>query len=138
MTHDFVNDHHLSDQLTKDLLDDLAVRRRTDIAKVRELTAIRRKAALTIRPANVGDRASFAASGATIELRRQAATCMFPVPVAVGDVFHVEFARDDLDLPTAFAICERCAMLGDTSFEVLLRFVQEIALPDDTAAGRGV
>ncbi len=130
MTHDFGPDHDLTDRLAQQLLDDIELRQRSDVGRARELAGVRLKATLTIRPANVVDRGAFAATGTTTELRTQAALCMFPVPVMVGSMFQVEFARGDLDVPPVFAVCDRCAMLGDASFEVRLRFVADLPLPE--------
>jgi len=129
MVHDFGQKAPLEDQQVDALLDDLEMRCRTDVSAARSMTEVRRKVAVTIRPADVIARKLGAILGVTVELRRQGMSCMAVEPLAVGSVFHLAFAREQLDLPPVLAVCDRCSMLNDTSFEMRFKFAQEIDLP---------
>lgn len=112
-----------------DLLDDLELRFRTDVSSARGLATYRRKVAVTVRPANALDRDVIATTGYSTELRRLGAVCLGSRPVMVGSFFLLTFDRADLDVAPALAVCDRSAMLGDASFELSFKFVQEIDLP---------
>ena len=47
----------------------------------------------------------------------------------VGDVYRLEFDREQLDLPLTFVRCVRCSLLEEERFEVGFRFFTLIALP---------
>jgi hypothetical protein len=49
-------------------------------------------------------------------------------PIMAGSVIHMQFDRSTLDVPPTLAICDRCTMLSDTSFELRFRFTQPIEL----------
>jgi len=72
---------------------------------------------------------SSAIAAITVELRRQGLSCLCPEPVAVGSVFHLAFAREQLDVAPVLAICDRCSMQNDAAFEVRFKFVQEVDVP---------
>ena len=54
-------------------------------------------------------------------------------PVMVGSVFQLRFDRSELDAAPALAVCERCVMLSDTSFELRLRFAHPMAPAEPSA-----
>ena len=129
MAHPFEQKAPLADEQVDDLLDDLELRCGTGVSGARGMTAVRRKVTVTIRPADVQARKSSATTGTTSEMRRQGLSCLTPEPVAVGSVFHLTFDRDQLDLAPLLAICDRCWMLSDSSFEVRFQFAQAVNLP---------
>lgn len=129
MPHDFRHDSALNDQLGDELLDDVELRVRSDVSRARSLTSQRLKVAVTIRPANAVDRGTTMGIAQTTELRRQGMTCMHKQPIMVGSVFHLAFERSELAVGPTLAVCDRCSMLADSSFELRFQFVQEIDLP---------
>jgi len=137
MPHDFEQRIPPGAQSEAELLSDLEVRCRTDVSNARTLTALRYKVAVSVRPANVADRHSHAMTAHTTEVRRQGALCLAPFPIMVGNVFHLTFGRSYLDTPPVLAVCDRCSMLSDASFELGFKFVQEIILPSLTPGRRG-
>ena len=135
MAHPFDPKAPLADEQVDHLLDDLEVRCRTGVDGARGMTAVRRKVKVTIRPADVVARKSFATTGTTLELRHNGTSCLVTEPVAVGSVFHLTFEREQLDIAPLLAICDRCWMLTDSSFDVRFQFAQEVALPVDPTSG---
>lgn len=129
MAHPFGQQASLADDQVDDLLDDLELRCHTGASAARGQTAVRRKVAVTIRPADVIARKTSAIAAITVELRRQGLSCLCPEPVAVGSVFHLAFAREQLDVAPVLAICDRCSMQNDAAFEVRFKFVQEVDVP---------
>ena len=129
MPHDLARNAALSDLQDGALLDELELRCRTDVSNARGLASCRRQVGVTVRAANVVDRDTVAAIGHTTELRRQGAVCLVSRPTMVGSFFLLTFDREDLDAAPALAVCNRCSMLGDASYELCFKFVQEIDLP---------
>jgi hypothetical protein len=128
MPHDLIHNTPLSDRQDGDLLDDLELRCRADVSTARSLASCRRKVGVTVRAANVIDRDQIAVTGHTVELRRQGAVCIASRPTMVGSCFQLAFDQNELGLAPILAVCDRCAMLGDASFELGFKFVHEIDL----------
>ncbi|MFN3244078.1 MAG: hypothetical protein ACE37K_21405 [Planctomycetota bacterium] len=125
--HQFDNHPEMND--TQDaLLDDLEVRCTTNVAELREAKAPGRPMRVEVHAANACDR-----DGAETELQAgdtgdQGLSGIAPKPVMVGSVFQLRFDRATTDLPPALAVCERCTMLSDTSFELRFRFAHPVDL----------
>lgn len=132
MTHDFKNDSTLGEEQIDDLLQDIELRCSADLSIARGMTAVRKKAGVTIRPGNASERDTLLAAGDTTEVKSQGVTCLTDHPIAVGNVFHLTFDRSALDIAPLLAVCNRCAMLSDVSFEANFKFVHEVHLPDAT------
>ena len=129
MTHELNEERILVDSQVEALLDDLEMRCRTDVASVRDQTAVHRRTATTIRPGNASQRRGMAVTGETTEWRRQGVTCHTDAPIAVGDVFQLVFDREAVDLDALLAVCDRCTMLGEDRFESRFHFASEIVVP---------
>lgn len=129
MTHQFQNEPDLADQQIDELLDDIEIRCTADVAAARELNAVRAKIGVTIRPGNTSDRSTLIATGDTVEIKSQGVACVTDHPAGVGDVFHLTFERGSCDLAPILAVCDRCTMLAEASFESRFKFVHEIVLP---------
>ena len=123
MTHDFRDDPTMADAQVEELLDDIEMRSRADLAAAREMSSIHCKAEIVIRPGNA------AVSGRAVELRSHGLTSLAETPLNVGDVYHLTFDRTELDIDPLLAVCDRCTMLGDTSFEARFRFFNEVPRP---------
>ncbi len=126
---DQFRDPALTDSQIDELVEDFEVRCRTDLSAAREISAVHCRVNVAIRPGNASERGQHMTKGEAVELRNLGMTCLTATPVSVGDVFHATFDRDDSDIEPLLAVCDRCTMLGDASFEARFRFVHEIALP---------
>lgn len=129
MTHDFRSASLLSDLRDAAIVEELELSCRNDAPATRPAPAWRARVGVTVRPANVVDREAVSASAHTIELRRQGTVCIASRPVMVGNIFHLTFDRTGVHLAPALALCERCTLLSDSSFELRFKFVQDIDLP---------
>jgi len=130
MNHDFTDDaQNLGDGQIEELLDDIEMRCKTDVALVREHATHHLHVRTTIRPGNASARRSWAVNGETTEIRSQGATCLTDAPVGVGDVFQVAFDRSAFDVEPLLAICDRCTMLGEDRFEARFRFAEALPNP---------
>jgi hypothetical protein len=123
-------DAPLSDEQAADLLADVELRCRSDVSEARRIVAYRTKVAVSIRPGNIAERADRYLAGNTTEIRRHGMVCLTSQPVMVGNVFNVTFERSALAPSSTLAMCDRCTMLGDTSFELRFQFVAAIDVPN--------
>lgn len=87
------------------------------------------KVAVELRPANSSARDAPAVRGVTSDVSRGGCRAVFTAPVHVGDVYRLEFAREELDVSTVFARCMRCRFLSEDAFEVGFRFFTDVDLP---------
>lgn len=124
--HTFDNVDDLSDRQQENMLDDLEVRCQTNVAAVREATSHRMHAVVELRHGNAGERDSVLTSLQTSAVSSTGLAGIAAKPLMVGSVFHMQFDRKTIDVPPALAICDRCTMLSDTSFELRFRFIQPI------------
>jgi hypothetical protein len=118
----------LSDHQQEDMLDDLDVRCQTNVAAVRATTCRRVHAAVELRPGNACDRDSLLTCMQSSEVSTTGMSGIASKPIMAGSVIHMQFDRSTLDVPPTLAICDRCTMLSDTSFELRFRFTQPIEL----------
>lgn len=131
MPHDFRPDSTLPDPLADEPIEqcladlgDLEVRCRTNVAAVRDSATRPTSASVEVRAANVVDREARFVELATTAFTSQGVGGIAPQPVMVGSVFHLRFPSDDFEVRATLAVCDRCVMLGDASFELHFRFLQ--------------
>lgn len=125
--HTFNNVEELSNRQQEDMLDDLEVRCQTNVASVRDIATSRIHTSVEIRNGNACDRGTVLASVQTSEIGTTGMTGIAKQPVMVGSLFHLQF-EEAAELPAILAVCDRCTMLSDTSFELRFRFTQPIQL----------
>ncbi len=75
--------------------------------RVRESPEITDKAGLTVDHADLVRRGQPVAVGVTREIRAQGVNAVCTRPVEVGSVFLLSFDVANIDLPPAFAVCDR-------------------------------
>lgn len=126
--HNFVTDESFTDSSQQDLLDELELRCTTNVAPIRDASNTRTQARIEIRSANACDRDDVLSVMTNSEIRATTMTGIASRPVMVGSVFHLKFDRQVLDLAPTLAICDRCTMHSDTSFELRMRFTQAIGM----------
>ena len=130
MVHDFP-DATLTEPPDERLLDDLEVRCATNVAAVRGTAVLSTPVTVEVRAADIVARGAVLAELSTTEVSSQSVTGIAVRPLMVGSVFHLRFPDGDFAARATLAICDRCAMLGDASFELHLRFVQALARPGE-------
>lgn len=126
--HDFSTHDQFTEQQRRTLLDDLEVRCQTNVATIRDASSQRIHTRVTLRAGNVCERTTVVAEMQTSELNASSVTGIAVQPMMVGSVFHLQFERSSLDLSPTLAICDRCTMLSDSSFELRFRFTQAIEI----------
>lgn len=126
--HTFNNADEISDSQQENMLDDLEVRCQTNVAAVREATAHRIQVEVELRHGNISERDSVLATMQTSEISSTGLSGIGDKPLMVGSMFYMQFDPATLDVPPALAICDRCAMLSDSSFGLRFRFTQSIEL----------
>jgi hypothetical protein len=126
--HTFHNDDTISEQQQQQLLDDLELRCQTNVAAVRDACNTRTRVRIVVRAGNICDRSEVLTELVTSEVSTVAMTGIGQQPLMVGSLFYLQFDRASLDVSPALAICDRCTLLGDNSFELRFRFTQAVEL----------
>ena len=115
------------------LLEELALNHEEEQTRV--VDRFKLKAPLVVSPGNLSQRGEFAHAGNTREVSRSGLLAVLPRPIAVGDIFHVAFDSQVLDLPPLFAQCTRCRMEEEDAYDVTLVFFQDVEFPGRTGSG---
>ena len=125
--------NELNDEEAFGLLQELQANASDELRRQRTSFRVSIKANVTLRPANARDKLTFKLKGITGDISEGGTSAMFPLPVQVGDVYRLEFDRNEVDLPMTFARCVRCRLVREDSFEAGFAFFTHIALPDNLA-----
>ena len=113
------------------LLDDLEVRCQTNVATVRDSEPRRRHATIDVLAGNACDRDGPITTVQAGELGPLSATGISSRPVMVGSVYLLQLDPQLLPTGSTLAVCDRCVMLGDSSYELRFRFPSPLELNDD-------
>ncbi|MEE9296905.1 MAG: PilZ domain-containing protein [Phycisphaerae bacterium] len=92
------------------------------------------KSAVTLEAGNSSARRSFKAKGVTGDISESGLGALFPVPIAVGDIYRLQFDQSELALPLTFARCVRCRLIREDAFECGFLFFAPIGLPENLGA----
>ena len=111
------------------VLEELELNRPEEIRSARGEISITVRSRITARPADLCDRESECYEGTSRELQRRSIFGVFDRPVPVGSVFHLTFDEQELDLPPAYAMCHKCAILKDDAFDVTFSFLTPVDPP---------
>ena len=117
------------------LLEELELNHPEEVERTRIVDRFKLKAPCWVRPGNLSQRDQFAHAGNTREVSEGGLLAVLPRPVAVGDIFHVSFDRQVLDLPPLLAQCTKCRMEEDDAFEVSLVFFRDVEFPGRSGSG---
>ncbi len=112
-----------------DLLQELERNTPDEIRRQRAHFRIAVKAHVTLQPANASQMLKFKMQGTTGDLSEGGCRILFPLPVNVGDLYRLEFDRQQLDLPLTFARCVRCHLLREDAYEAGFTFFSPITMP---------
>ena len=130
--HNFHNDTAISDSQHEDLLDDLEVRCHTNVATIREASAKHTDTLVAVSAGNACDRSDAITEFRSSQLSEIGLNGIASRPVMVGSVFLLSFSQGQSTTPTSvLAICERCSMLGQSSFDLRFRFTQPLDWHND-------
>ena len=113
-----------------DLLQDLGRNTPEEIRRQRAHFRLAVKTAVILQPGNASDQLRFKLKGTTGDISEGGTSILFPLPIQVGDIFRLQFDREQLDLPLTFARCVRCRLVREDAFEAGFCFFSPIALPN--------
>ena len=122
------NARNAVDALDLELLSELERQSMTEIRKLRAHERVDIRVQLTIQPGNSSQLGEFSVLAATCNVSAGGCLVQAPVPVAVGDVFRLQFDRSRMDVPLVFGRCVRCRLLREDAFEVAFSFFSPIEL----------
>ena len=120
-----------------EMLHELEQNRTEDIRRQRAHFRLAVKVGVTLSPGNASDLLKFKMKGTTGDVSEGGCCILFPMPVQVGDVYRIEFDRQQINLPLTFARCLRCRMLKEDAYEAGFRFFSAISLPENSAVAEG-
>lgn len=129
MTHKFAREARL--EMLDDDSDDFDVTQHIDVSRARDVATHRVQAPVEIHAGNLSERSDTGIRGQTRELQHGGVTCILEKPVLVGNVFYLEFDKAQLDIAPQLTVCERCALISPTAFDVHFAFVEPIAIPNE-------
>jgi hypothetical protein len=109
------------------VVEELQLSQRSQVQALRSVLQV--QAAVVVRPADSEARGAAANAGTCREIRSTNLVAVFARPVAVGSFFELAFDTNVLDLPPAFARCDRCCLLAEDEFEARFHFLQPIVIP---------
>ncbi|MBN1342772.1 MAG: PilZ domain-containing protein [Phycisphaerae bacterium] len=89
------------------------------------------KASLTLQSGNASELLDYKIQGVTGDISTGGVSAMFPLPVRVGDVYRLEFDRQQLDLPLTFARCVMCTLVREGAYKCGFRFFASVCLPEN-------
>lgn len=99
------------------------------VSKARKNARIEVKLKVIVRPGNSSEVLGHELQGISTDLARGGCRLILPLPVAVGDVFRIEFKSDEHRVPLVFARCLRCRLVREDVFEAGFGFFAPIDLP---------
>ena len=117
------------------LLEELQLNHPDEVEQTRIVDRFKLNAPCWVRPGNLSQRDQFAHAGSTREVSRGGLLAVLPRPVAVGDIFHLSFDRQVLDLPPLLVQCTRCRMEEEDAFAVSLVFFRDVEFPGKSGSG---
>lgn len=127
--------NELSDDRAFDMLQELERNTPDEIRSQRSHFRLEIKARVTLQPGNASDVLKFKMQGTTGDVSRGGCRILFPLPVHVGDIYRLEFDRQQLNVPLVFARCVRCVLLRESAYEAGFSFFTPVALPEGAPAG---
>ena len=137
----FENENNLAggpdDANAFEMLHELELNRTEDIRRQRAHFRLAVKVGVTLSPGNASDLLKFKMKGTTGDVSEGGCCILFPMPVRVGDVYRIEFDRQQINLPLTFARCLRCRMLKEDAYEVGFSFFSAISLPESATVSEG-
>ncbi|MFK7741459.1 MAG: hypothetical protein AB8H80_14170 [Planctomycetota bacterium] len=130
--YNFADADSFADSDREALLDVLEVRCQTNVAEVRERSRNAeqqlRTASIEILAGNACDRNGPLAEMVLSNLSELSASGISNRPIMVGSVYSVQLPTSIAPRGATLAVCDRCMMLGDTSYELRFRFPARLEL----------
>lgn len=114
--------------LESDLLQELARQSSDEIRKLRTHERLETKVNVLLSPANSSAMGEGRIQGETRDISKGGCMALFVSPVAVGDIFTLQFDKSSVDLPLVFARCLRCRLVREDAFEAGFSFFTPISL----------
>ncbi len=111
------------------LLEELALNHLDDVKEQRINGRFKLKASCWISPGNLSQRAEFSYEGSTRDFSAGGLLAVLPGSLAVGDIYHVSFDRQVLDVAPVTARCVKCRMVDEDNFEIALAFFKAVEFP---------
>ncbi|MFK7818358.1 MAG: PilZ domain-containing protein [Planctomycetaceae bacterium] len=83
---------------------------------------------VTIQRGDSSRRSEFTISGSSSDISTNGCKLLAPTPVLPGDVYWLQFAKNEAGIGNVMARCVRCHMIREDAFEIGMTFFNEIDL----------
>lgn len=123
----------LDDAQAFDVLSELEKNTPDEIRRQRAHFRLSIRARVTISSGNASEMLKFRVQCVTGDLSNGGCRILSPVPLRVGDVYRLDFDREQLPLPLTFARCLRCSLVREDAFECGFTFFAPVTLPEEAA-----
>ena len=87
------------------------------------------KVKVILQSGNSSELLSYKVQGVTGDVSEGGCRAMFPIPIQVGDIYRLQFDREQLDVPLVFARCMRCTLVREDAYEAGFAFFSKIKIP---------
>ena len=110
------------------VLEELELNQPKEVLDVQCVNEVEIKATVWVEPGNSSDRDGHKHVGVSSRISEKTLVTVFPTALRVGDVYHVTFDRDSLDLAPSYAHCRKCRFVNEEAFESTLAFFESVKL----------
>ena len=111
-----------------DLLQEIEQQTSEEIRKQRTHERVCIKAKVILQSGNSSELLSYKVQGVTGDVSEGGCRAMFPIPIGVGDIYRLQFDREQLDVPLVFARCMRCKLVREDAYEAGFSFFSPLQI----------
>lgn len=115
------------------MLQELSGNTPEDIRRQRAHFRLSIKVSVILQSGDASNLRKFKAKGVTVDISQGGCSAVFAMAARVGNIYRLEFDKDKLALPLAFARCVRCRLIREDAFEAGFAFFTPITLPESVA-----
>ena len=113
------------------LIEELELNHPKRVMEVRCVDGVEIKATVWVESGNATDRDGHKLVGTSSRIGQLNLTTVFRWPLSVGDVYRITFDRESLNLNPCYAVCRKCCLVNEETFQSTLTFFA----PDQSGLG---
>ncbi len=110
------------------VLEELELNQPENVMEVRCVGEVEIKATVWVEPSNATDRDGHKLAGTSSRIGELNVTTVFRQPLSVGDVYRITFDRKSVNLNPCYALCSKCCLVNEVTFQSTLTFLVPIAV----------
>ncbi len=110
------------------LIEELELNQPKRVMEVRCVDGVEIKATVWVESGSATDRDDHKLVGRSSRIGQLNLTTVFRQPLRVGDVYWITFDRESLNLNPRYALCRKCCLVNEGTFQSTLTFFAPVAL----------